>query len=295
MNAVAAQVSAKPFFLKSGDGQRFCLLYSPVGDACKGAFLYVHPFGEEMNKSRRMAALQAREFAANGYAVLQIDLLGCGDSSGEFGDASWNAWKDDLALAQQWLTQEFAAPVCLWGLRLGGLLALDYAQSAQVEHMLLWHPVLSGSTFLTQLLRLRVANAMLSDDKEKNGGGTQALRDALQSGETLEIAGYDITPHMAKAMDALDASKLTPTCPINWIEVVSAEGRAMTPASARVANSWQQHGVEMKTHTVACLQFWATQEISECPELLTQTTAILPALFSHPHPDAQHVQVSHAI
>jgi len=33
-----------------------------------------------MNKSRRMAALQARVFAAMGFGVLQIDLFGCGDS-----------------------------------------------------------------------------------------------------------------------------------------------------------------------------------------------------------------------
>jgi exosortase A-associated hydrolase 2 len=289
MNSVAARVGAKPFFLKSDSGQRFCLLYPPCGDFCKGAFLYVHPFGEEMNKSRRMAALQAREFAANGYAVLQMDLLGCGDSSGEFGDASWNAWKEDLALAQQWLIQEYAVPFYLWGLRLGGLLALDYAQNAHVDRLLLWQPILSGNAFMTQFLRLRVANEMLADGKEKSGGGTQALRDALKMGETLEIAGYDITSQMAEAIDTLDASKLIPTCPISWFEIVAAEGKAMTPASMRIVNAWQQQGVELTTHTVACLQFWATQEISECPELLTQTTAILPTLSSRTQ------AVSHAI
>jgi exosortase A-associated hydrolase 2 len=289
MNSLAARVSAKPFFLNSSRGQRFCLLYPPLADVCKGVFLYAHPFGEEMNKSRRMAALQAREFAANGYAVLQIDLLGCGDSSGEFGDASWDAWKDDLSSARQWLEHEYAVPFYLWGLRLGGLLALDYAQSAHVDRMLLWQPVLSGNAYLTQLLRLRVANEMLADGKDKSSGGTQALRDALKAGETLEIAGYDITPQMAQAIDSLDASKIISTCPINWIEVVSAEGRAMTPASSRVATAWQQQGVELTTHTVACLQFWATQEISECPELLTQTTAILPSFSSRSQ------AVSHAI
>jgi len=289
MSNVVARVSAKPFFLKTNSGQRFCLLYPPVGDTCKGAFLYVHPFGEEMNKSRRMAALQAREFAAHGYAVLQIDLLGCGDSSGEFGDARWIAWKDDLALAQQWLTREYAVPFYLWGLRVGGLLALDYAQNAQVDRLLLWQPVLSGNTFLTQLLRLRVANEMLGESKDKSGGGTQALRDALKAGETLEIAGYDITQQLAETIDTLDASKLIPPCPVSWFEVVSAEGRPMTPASTRVASAWQQHGVEFTTQTVACLQFWATQEISECPELLMQTTAILPTFLS------QAQAVSHAI
>src|SRR5687768_8838655 len=69
-------------------GRRFCLLHMPSRPA-RALVVYVHPFAEEMNKSRRMAALQARALAASGHAVLQIDLLGCGDSSGDFGDASW--------------------------------------------------------------------------------------------------------------------------------------------------------------------------------------------------------------
>jgi len=56
--------------------------------AALGSVLYGHPFAEEMNKSRRMAGLQARALARAGYDVLQIDLRGCGGSSGDFGDAS---------------------------------------------------------------------------------------------------------------------------------------------------------------------------------------------------------------
>ncbi|MBK8384562.1 MAG: hypothetical protein IPL11_02315 [Candidatus Accumulibacter sp.] len=41
------------------------------------------------NKSWRIVPLQARALATAGYAVLQIDLMGCGDSSGDFGDATW--------------------------------------------------------------------------------------------------------------------------------------------------------------------------------------------------------------
>lgn len=291
MNQTSSRVVPTPFFLNASMGKRFCLLYPPATDVCRGAFIYAHPFGDEMNKSRRMAALQAREFSANGYAVLQMDLHGCGDSSGDFGDARWDIWKDDLALAHQWLLTEFSAPVNLWGLRLGGLLALDYAKNAPhpIDHILLWQPVLSGTTYLTQLLRLRVANEMLSESKEKNGG-TQALRDALKAGETLEIAGYDITPQMAEAIDSLEATTLYSTSSTtHWFEVVSAEGKPMTPASSRVANEWQQHGVDLHTQTVACLPFWATQEISECPELISQTTSLL-STFS-----ANLRAVSHAI
>src|SRR6476660_7010955 len=85
-------------FHLSWDGRRrFCILHTPPeGSARDRTIVYAPPFGEEMNKSRRMAALQARALATAGWAVVQVDLLGCGDSDGEFADASWGRWVDDI-------------------------------------------------------------------------------------------------------------------------------------------------------------------------------------------------------
>jgi exosortase A-associated hydrolase 2 len=275
MSTLPTHPPAEPFFLKAATGQRFCLFHAPAG-ACRGAVVYVHPFGEEMNKARRMAALQARDLAARGYAVLLPDLYGCGDSSGDFGDARWHIWKDDVALAVAWLAERTGSPVSLLGLRLGALLALDYARSAPqpVASLALWQPVHSGATYLTQFLRLRIASGMLGEGKEKNGG-TQALRAALATGEVLEIAGYNLAPELAEAIDALDARELTATAvPVHWFEMLSAEGRAISPAGERVISAWAKSGVDLQTHLVACPPFWATQEISECAALVDATSAV---------------------
>src|SRR5262245_3855900 len=78
-------------------GQRLYLHHRPRPEAApRGTVLHVHPFAEEMNKSRRMAALHARALAGAGFEVLQVDLAGCGDSSGEFGDATWDDWVADV-------------------------------------------------------------------------------------------------------------------------------------------------------------------------------------------------------
>ena len=50
-----------------------------------------------------------------GFGVLQIDLFGCGDSSGDFSDARWDIWKQDIAAAREWLEERISAPVSLWG------------------------------------------------------------------------------------------------------------------------------------------------------------------------------------
>src|SRR5690349_8930312 len=110
------------FFLPAERGNRFCVVNRPARET-RGAILYVHPFAEEMHKSRRTAALQARRLAELGYVVLQIDLLGCGDSAGEFGDARWDIWQSDVQAGLAWLKARVDAPLALWGLRLGAMLA----------------------------------------------------------------------------------------------------------------------------------------------------------------------------
>lgn len=262
-------VPAAAFFLDTPQGARYCLFHAPAG-SCRGALVYLHPFAEEMNKSRRMAAQQARALAAIGYGVLQIDLAGCGDSDGDFGQARWDDWKADVKAAVDWLEQRLGQPVGLWGLRLGALLALDYARAAPVARLLLWQPVLQGATFLTQFLRLRVAGAML--DADASGGGTRELRAQLQAGSALEVAGYLLDAQLAARIDALDAAQLGPTCRTDWIEMVADADRPLPPAALRVASAWPHAPV---MHKVACPPFWSTQEITESDALVAATCAVL--------------------
>jgi exosortase A-associated hydrolase 2 len=269
---------AESFFLKTDFGDRFCLYHAPhPNKECRGVFIYVHPFGDEMNKSRRMVALQARAFAAMGFGVLQMDLFGCGDSNGEFGNARWDIWKQDLEIARSWLENRATAPVSLWGLRLGALLAMDFVRSSTniIDKIILWQPVISGELFLTQFLRMRLANEMFADGPEKTTG-TQAMRSSLAVGERLVVAGYELTSELTVAIDSLRAIKLlVPKVPVHWFEIVSKSGRTMPPAGAKVVRAWEKEGSNPQVHLVPCVPFWATQEITECPELISATTKVL--------------------
>lgn len=280
MSAASQARAPEAFFLGSGAGQRFCLYHAPSAP-CRGAVLYVPPFAEELNRTRRMAALGARRLAAHGYGVLQIDLYGTGDSAGDFGDARWDLWHQDLHAGAAWLHARLQQPITLWGLRLGALLALDYARTVvrtaahPLAPMLLWQPVAGGSTYLTQFLRLRTANAMLGDDASAQTG-TKALRAALQAGQTLEIAGYDLAPELALAVDGLPAPDgMAPPVPVHWFEVLGAAGQAAGAAAARIAAAWQAQGTPLHLHTVQGAPFWATTEIATCPALLDATLAAL--------------------
>ena len=281
MKAYPARLPAESFFLTAAQGKRFCIYHAPPTDrACRGAFIYVHPFAEEMNRSRRVVALQARQFAEKGYGVLIIDLFGCGDSTGEFAEATWEIWNADLAIAEKWLHQRLQTRISLWGLRLGALLAMDFARCAQnqITSIILWQPVISGKSFMTQFLRLRAARDMLSDEQKSGriSTTTNAMRSAMLAGETLEIAGYDISPALGSAIDALDANTLwVNTAPIHWFDITGSSLNTMPPSTLAVVNEWRRQNADLRLHTVSDQPFWATQDISEAPTLLSLTTSVL--------------------
>lgn len=266
------------FFLDTSNGRRFCLFHTVSASIkCLGAVLYVAPFGEEMNKSRRMLALQARSLAQQGFAVLILDLYGCGDSDGEFKDASWLQWKEDLGAAFSWLLHRCDVPVTVLGLRLGALLALDFICDGvqHVNQLILWQPVLNGQQFLTQFFRLKLANDILSGNSEQSGG-TLSIRQQLKDGEIVEIAGYEISSKLSSAIDALNATTFVPlNIPVHWFEIQNDAHSILPPAKQKVFDFWQHHQIDVHLEQVSGTEFWMTQEISVCNELVNRTTNFL--------------------
>ncbi|HEY8623476.1 MAG TPA: hydrolase 2, exosortase A system-associated [Casimicrobiaceae bacterium] len=258
------------FFLPFQGRGRFCVLHSPDrASTSAGAFVYVHPFAEEMNKSRRMAALQARALAAAGWFVLQIDLFGCGDSEGQFGDATWSRWVDDVMDASVWLCNRCGFVPMLWGMRLGCLLVAEAARRMQSStDLLFWQPVHSGRQFLQQFLRLKLANQLfLGDDRERLR--TEDLRGQLAQGEVIEIGGYALSPDLALGMDKSELSPPPISVRAAWFEIVATP--ELTPVTRSRVQVWQAAGIQVDVHAVAGPPFWQTQEISECPELIEAT------------------------
>ena len=49
-------IPSELYFLQVAGGQRLCVWHEPHSSKVLGAVLCLHPFAEEMNKCRRMAA-----------------------------------------------------------------------------------------------------------------------------------------------------------------------------------------------------------------------------------------------
>lgn len=261
-------VASTPFFLETPAGQRFCMLHCPNLDgAIRGVLLYLHPFAEEMNKSRRMIAHAARNFAACGMAVLCVDLKGCGDSAGDFADASWDDWLQDAQAAIAWLRERYSTPIGAWGLRVGALLAAELAELERLPFLLLWQPVVSGEQFLTQFLRLKLAGEMLAEGGA--GNSTAQMWAQLEAGESLEIAGYSLSPGLALPLRQRKLSQYAyDGVALDWIELLPAADRNISPAVQKQAQSWQTAGARVNLSSVVGSAYWSTQEITDVPELL---------------------------
>jgi len=258
-------------------GQRFALFHlAASGVDRRGAVLYIHPFAEEMNKSRRVAALQARALAQGGFDVLQLDLLGCGDSSGNFGDATWGLWVADVLHACQWLRQRNPGPLWLWGLRAGCLLAVDAAQRlAEPCHFLFWQPPSNGKTLLQQFMRLKAAGDLMGGQAKTI---MQSLRDQLARGEPVEIAGYQLSPGLASGLAqatlSLPAAK-DAAQRVEWFELSSGGDATLSPVASQAISQWQQAGYSVTSHHVNGSAFWQTIGIEDAPALVASTRQVL--------------------
>ncbi|MCC6198360.1 MAG: hydrolase 2, exosortase A system-associated [Burkholderiales bacterium] len=260
-------------FLAAAAGPLAVVVFAPPAGTHRFSVLYVPPFADEMNKSRRMAALQARALAAIGGQVALVDLRGTGDSAGDHAGAAWEGWHQDIESAWSWLGQRSDVPCVLWGLRLGALLAVEAAARGRIAPaaLLLWNPVTSGRAYFNQVLRVATIQERLSE-----GGGldAKALRAALAADKTVEVAGYELAPALVSVAEKVDLMTLgSPRCPVIWRDVAES----LAPATQRIAERFKAAGAEVDVAAVAGSQFWAAQEITQAPALVASTTAAIAA------------------
>lgn len=236
-------------------GWRFALHSAPER-APRAALLLLPPFAEELNKTRRALAHAAAALCAEGFAVLQPDLLGCGDSPGEWEDASWSEWAQDAQAALRWLRDQHpGCPAVAWGVRAGALLASALPTDAQ----LWWQPALTGKAVLQQFLRLRVAADMAGPRKTS----VSALKAELAAGQSLEVAGYRLPPALATGMEAAELQ--APSGPALWLEATSQTPASLLPASGARIHAWDRP--DLQAHAVCDAAPWTATELEDLPQL----------------------------
>lgn len=255
----------------------FLLLREPTGaGGGRGSVLVVPPFGEEMNKSRRMIAETAQRLCESGVAVVMPDLFGTGDSEGDFREANVERWLEDLETTRRYAEARGLPVKAILAVRLGCALAVAAMRRGAlpaVEASAWWQPTLDGKRHVAQFLRLRVAGGSM------RGATPETVDELLKKsagGETLAVAGYELSPSLVRGLEGLNIDAVpTEAGSLHWFEIVrDAEAAAPLP-TARFLEKARAGGSPVSLLTIPGEPFWASTEIVRLPMLIDQTAAAL--------------------
>lgn len=270
-----AAIDVVPFFLDTPGGRILAVHHAPP--SARGHVLCIPSFNEEMNRCRSMVTLQAQAFAGLGFGTLVIDLFGTGDSDGDYGDARWEAWLENIDAAVGWLDEREGCRAVL-GIRNGVLLGAEWlhrkAPPARPA-LIAWQPVTDGKQYFTQFLRMRIAANMDRNDLPKET--TASMREQLAAGISVEVGGYEIHPELARAMDERKLADCPPPAgtAVVWLEQITPGGNIPSAAGERVVSAWQTAGIDAEVMGFDGQAFWQLHERALAPEAIRLTTAWL--------------------
>ena len=246
----------QPFFLEASSGRLFAIQFGPA-DA-RAAVLVVPALCEEMNRCRQTVSQFARRAADRGIATLIVDLYGTGDSDGEFGDATWAIWRDDLHAAIDWMSAQQLPEPHLLAVRAGCLMASELATSSvhQFSSLILWQPVPTGKAVVRELLRMRIAGELAAG----GGGGLAELRAELDGGSAVETGGYELASELALPLETVNLARSDAALPdCLWLEI-SGGTTPVRPLASNITKQLQEGGSVVALEQVTDPPFWSTAE-----------------------------------
>ncbi|MCV2886027.1 alpha/beta hydrolase [Aestuariibacter sp. AA17] len=268
----------QPAFITLPSGNLYTVSFVPEGKTPNNIVIFVPPFAEEMNKSRKMMALMGNALASSGDLCVLFDYLGTGDSEGDFSDASWQIWQKNLSDVVEHICADYPSTALHFiGLRTGALVLNAYLNEQpkagtvqNIKSLHYWNPTFKGSLFVTQFLRLKLAGEMMRGEGEKVTA--KQLRAQLTQQDSLEVAGYTVRDELISGLES--SSMVLPEelydCPL-FIYEVNGKGEQVSPATANgCAKAFEHHSMK-QLMPVAGAAFWSTQEIAIVPDLIDFT------------------------
>lgn len=229
-----------PYFLTRGDVRLFAVLHEP--DTPSGrALVLCHPLAEEKLWSHRTFVVLARELARAGYTVLRLDLMGNGDSDGEFSDSSVESGVADVRAGLDHLRgRPEITSVSLLGLRFGATIAALVAERfGDVDALVLWAPILDGARYMQDLLRINIGT-QTAVYREVRHDRTE-LVELMRQGTFVNVDGYEMAFPLYSEVSALRLDD-SPKRHAGPCLVVQVDRKGARPAAdlPRLAQSYGQ-------------------------------------------------------
>jgi pimeloyl-ACP methyl ester carboxylesterase len=184
------------------------------------AVLLCNPFGEEASRSHRIYRVLATQLERAGYAALRFDYSGTGDSLGDAGAATLDAWIADVQAAADELRRASGVnKIVAVGLRFGATLALlASARGLALRHLVLWDPVVEGKAYLRELTAQH-----RSYMQEEIGAGWQDRLPILPNGIPEEALGAPIGHTLGAQIAAIDLAAAGTTAGAEAVTVITTK------------------------------------------------------------------------
>lgn len=165
------------------------------------AVVICQPCGHEYVNCHRALRHLAARLCDIGFPVLRFDYYACGDSPGCAEQGTFVRWMDDVSMAISDVRQKTnLAKVCVIGLRLGGTLSmLAGAERGDIESVVLWDPIITGTAYLGALLSLQ--KEMLRFRPK--------LRDVTNLQDCIEVLGFPWPRSLWSEIDRVCLLKVT--------------------------------------------------------------------------------------
>ncbi len=193
------------------------------------------PFGLEAQGAGRAYRALGERLATAGFAALQVDYDGTGDSAGGAGDPDRvPAWLGSVQAAVELLRAGGAPKVFVVGMRMGATVAAWAAGDGDWDGLVLWDPCDSGRSYLREEALLR--SVYLGDQ-----GLDIPVNEAAAGAGGAEILGTVYDAATVKAMAALALED----CPGPLADHVLALLRPERPPKRAVREWLAQVGAEL--------------------------------------------------
>lgn len=206
----------EPFYFRKSSKPLFGIYHSPqFGMIHNVGVVLCYPMGQEYIRSHRSLLQLAKLLSSAGFHVLRFDYYSCGDSDGDCNQGSIKQWVADISTAVDELNGGCDLErVCLVGLRLGAALAMIAGiKRGDIDSIVLWDPVVDGTTYLEELTHLHDEWLQRSFAKPQLCPLGQKVR---------EILGFPITDSMVEELVKMNLLTLEQK-PANNIFIIESD------------------------------------------------------------------------
>jgi len=248
-------------FLPVEGEKLFTVTHEPEEGLGGSGVLILHPFAEEKLWVGRATTRLARAMAAAGLPVCRFDFRGHGDSDRDHHEMSLGTLAADARAAAAHLRERCGiTELHLFGFRLGGTLALQFASELEASSVALVAPLPAGESYLLKVLRSNLTTQMgIHGEVRKD---RQALLGEMRETGLLNIDGYHLSAGLFDELSSLDFDAAPPGFrgPGLVLSLLRREGAPADPDSRKVFEAALAAHQASRLETLVYPALWAEQK-----------------------------------